>query len=51
MIYVLMINLAIGGGFAAEFSSQDACEDAGRAYVQRMERHQLSWYICVPKGK
>lgn len=48
-IFVLMVNLAIGGGFTAEFSSKGACEAAGRAYMQRMDRHQQSWWICVPK--
>ena len=51
LTWILMINLAIGGGFAAEFHTQDACESAGRAYVMRMEQHHKSWWICVAKGK
>ena len=50
MTWILMINLGIGGGFSAEFATQDACESAGRAYVMKMEKHHQAWFLCVSKG-
>ena len=50
-IFVLMVNLAIGGGFSAEFFGLEACQSAGKAYMQRMDRHQQSWFLCEPKKK
>ena len=49
MIYILLMVIAGGGGFSAEFETQDACEAARSAFLAEDER-QLSISICVPKG-
>lgn len=49
MIYVLLMVVAGGGGFSAEFDSQEACEAARQAFLAEVE-NQISASICVPKS-
>lgn len=49
MIYVLMMVVAGGGGFSAEFHSKQACESAKEAFLAEA-KNQISVSICVPKS-
>tara|TARA_R100000544_G_C2190533_1_gene41455 strand:- start:396 stop:545 length:150 start_codon:yes stop_codon:yes gene_type:complete len=49
MIYVLMMIVAGGGGFSAEFESQAACEAARSAFLEEAQK-QISVSMCVPKA-
>jgi hypothetical protein len=50
MIYVLMMVIAGGGGFSAEFDGQAACESALARMQDAAAQAGPSVGICVPKA-
>lgn len=50
MIYVLMMIIAGGGGFSAEFENREACEAARTAFISEVGTKQISISMCVPKA-
>ncbi|MGH1356859.1 MAG: hypothetical protein ACRBBS_17545 [Thalassovita sp.] len=50
MIYVLMLVMAGGGGFSAEFENVEACEAARSAFLSEAGKQQISVSLCVPKA-
>lgn len=49
MIYVLLFVMGGGGGIAADFNSQEACEAARTALMAEAEGNPTI-SMCVPKG-
>ncbi len=51
MIYILLMAIAGGGGFSAEFGSQTACESALSKMQEASAKAGPSIGICVPKDE